>query len=112
MQCIPEVFWTQEWGPKHWNSSRNTSLTLVSNHGGGFPNELLADIVFSADLSAGTALYLSTSRASFLSGRFVWSNWDMEQLETLKEKIVTGDLLKMAVGLGGDMLKSVVSLPK
>ena len=51
-------------------------------------------------LAGGTAVYLSTPRAGFLSGRFVFSNWDMEELEGMKDIIVKGDLLKMKLTLG------------
>ena len=52
------------------------------------------------NLAAGTALYLSTPRAEFLAGRFVYANWDMEAVEALKEIIVRDDLLKTKVSLG------------
>lgn len=62
-------------------------------------------------LAAGTAVYLSTPRAGFLDGRFVFANYDMEKLEELKEKIVTEDLLKTRV-IFGDSLGSAVIPPK
>lgn len=52
------------------------------------------------DLAAGTALYLSTPRAEFLSGRFVFGNWDMEEVEAITDIIVGEDLLKTRIGLG------------
>lgn len=61
-------------------------------------------------LAAGTAVYLSTPRASYLDGRFVFSNYDMERLETLKEKIVKEDLLKTRV-VFGDLLGTAVIPP-
>lgn len=48
------------------------------------------------NLAAGTALYLSSQRAAFLSGRFVYANWNMEQLEGIQE-IVREDLLKSGI---------------
>ncbi len=33
-----------------------------------------------AELGAGTCVYLSTGRASWLSGRYVDARWDMEEL--------------------------------
>lgn len=62
------------------------------------------------DLAGGTAVYLSTPRASFLDGRFVFANYDMEKLETLKESIVSEDLLKQKV-VFGDQLRSAVVPP-
>jgi hypothetical protein len=61
-----------------------------------------------ADLPGGTAVYLSLKRADFLGGRFVVSNWDMEELEKLKDKIVAEDLLKMRISMGGDVLGTVL----
>lgn len=56
--------------------------------------------VQSVNLAAGTAVYLSTPRADFLAGRFVFSNWGMEQLEGLKDQIVSEDLLKSRIRFG------------
>ncbi|KAI9843160.1 MAG: hypothetical protein M1838_002748 [Thelocarpon superellum] len=42
-----------------------------------------------ANLAAGTAVFLSTPRAAFLRGRFVLSNWDMEKLESQQDRILT-----------------------
>lgn len=60
------------------------------------------------DLAAGTALYLSTPRAGFLAGRFVFSNWDMEQLEGLEDEIVSKDLLKSRIRFGEQLDSAVV----
>lgn len=60
------------------------------------------------NLAAGTAVYLSTPRASFLAGRFVFSNWDMKQLEELKDRIVSEDLLKSRIRLGEQLDSAVV----
>lgn len=65
--------------------------------------------VQSVNLAAGTAVYLSTPRAGFLAGRFVFSNWDMEQLEGLKDQIVSEDLLKSRIRLGEQLDSATVS---
>lgn len=65
----------------------------------------------SLDLPGGTAVYLSTSRAGFLDGRFVFSNYDMERLEGLKDVILEHDLLKSKVDFG-DCLESGVVPPE
>ena len=64
----------------------------------------------SLDLAGGTAVYLSTSRAGFLDGRFVFSNYDMERLEALKDVTVKEDLPKQKVDFG-DCLRSTVVPP-
>lgn len=63
------------------------------------------------DLAGCTALYLSTEPASFLSGRFVFSNWDMEQVEKLRGEIESNDLLKSRICFG-DKLSMAVVPPK
>ena len=50
-----------------------------------------------AALPAATALYLTLPRARYLSGRFINAQWDMEELETHRERIISEDLLKMRV---------------
>ena len=48
-------------------------------------------------LAVGTAVYLTTGRATFLMGRFVSAKWDMAELEKMKERIVKKDLLRSRV---------------
>jgi hypothetical protein len=51
-----------------------------------------------AELSTATALYLSTPRAAYLSGRYVDARWDLQELESKhKDRIVGEDLLKMSL---------------
>ena len=49
------------------------------------------------DLPGQFAVYLATSNAAFLSGRFVWVNWDIRKLEAYKDEIVSRDLLRTAM---------------
>ena len=53
-------------------------------------------------------MYLSTPRAGFLDGRFVFSNWDMEKLEAIQEDITKQDLLKTRLGLADGMKTELV----
>ena len=41
--------------------------------------------------------WLSTKNASFLSGRFAWVNWDIDELTAKRDEIVTKDLLRTAL---------------
>ena len=50
-----------------------------------------------SELGGATAVYLSTERATFLSGRLVVATWDMQELEDLRERVVEDDLLKTRV---------------
>ena len=44
------------------------------------------------------ALWVSTPVAAFLHGRFIWANWDADELVGMKQKILdTAGLLKVGV---------------
>ena len=49
------------------------------------------------ELAQGATIYLTTKDAAFLSGRFVFANWSVDELEARKEEIVEKDLLKFAI---------------
>lgn len=55
-------------------------------------HELLID---PPDLCVALCLYLTTTRADFLRGRYVSANWDIPELEARKDEILTKDLLKL-----------------
>lgn len=50
-----------------------------------------------ADLSSHFFLWLISPEAEFLKGKFVWVNWDVDELMARKEEIAGGDAL--TVGL-------------
>ena len=50
-------------------------------------------------LPAGFCLWASLPQAKFLSGRFVWANWDVGELEGMREEIETGN--KLTFGYNG-----------
>ena len=60
------------------------------------------------DLAGGTAVYLSTARASYLA---VYANWNMEDVEGMKEQIQKEDLLICRLRLG-DSFDGRTMLPK
>ena len=47
------------------------------------------------ELIGGTAVWLATDAASFLNGRFVSANWDVEDLMQRKDEILAGNDLKV-----------------
>ncbi|KAK5120233.1 hypothetical protein LTR85_006439 [Meristemomyces frigidus] len=51
-------------------------------------------------LSAHTAVWVCGKDAGFLHGRFVWANWDADELLTMKERVL-GDAAFMRVGVTG-----------
>ncbi|ETN41958.1 uncharacterized protein HMPREF1541_03897 [Cyphellophora europaea CBS 101466] len=81
-------------------------VQVIAYHPGGVADtditSLSADFmkafyVDTPELAALTAVYLSTPKASYLSGRYVDATWNLEELEQFKEKILKEDLLKTAV---------------
>lgn len=53
----------------------------------------------SVDLPADFMVWLTSNTASFLNGRFVYANWDVEELKARAEEIQSGTLL--APGIAG-----------
>lgn len=49
---------------------------------------------FSAFLPGNYAVWLTTKEADWLRDRFVWANWDVDELIGMKEKVLQEDLLK------------------
>lgn len=50
------------------------------------------------DLPGAFCVWLSASKdAEFLRGRFVWSNWDVDELIQRKKDIIDRDLLKLGL---------------
>ncbi|KAL0934677.1 short-chain dehydrogenase [Colletotrichum truncatum] len=56
-------------------------------------NRPLTDVKLAADFVVWTA----SSKAAFLNGRFVWVNWDVEELESWKDVIIDRDLLRTSI---------------
>lgn len=56
-----------------------------------------AGYVDEESLPAHFFVWLTTPDAAFLTGRFVFANWDVEQLVGRKEEIANGDLLTSVV---------------
>ncbi|KAF4331795.1 oxidoreductase short chain dehydrogenase reductase family [Fusarium beomiforme] len=77
-------------------------LVAISIHPGGVKTELALNMPQAmhgylndtAELAAGTIIWLSRERRDWLSGRYVTVNWDMEELEGKRQEILQGNLLK------------------
>jgi NAD(P)-dependent dehydrogenase (short-subunit alcohol dehydrogenase family) len=61
--------------------------------GKNMPDAMHAYLVDSADLAAGFIVWLCAGRADWAKGRFLSSNWDVDELSRLKDRILEGDLL-------------------
>ena len=86
-------------------------LLAYSIHPGGILTEMTKNasetikqtfLIDTPELPGETIPWLTSQRRNWLAGRYVSCNWDMEELESRKNEIVKGDLLKvrMAVALG------------
>ena len=67
-----------------------------STQKGDFWDGLLDDDI---ELVGGWCTWLTKQRREWLSGRYVSVNWDVDELEGMKSKIVEGDLLKMRMAV-------------
>lgn len=51
--------------------------------------------MFSVELPAQFHLWLSSPEADFLKGKFVWVNWDVDELKARADEIRDSHLLKV-----------------
>ena len=61
----------------------------------GMPEKYHHFLGDTAELPAGFCLYLASSKADYLNGRYVSANWDVDELEQIKDEILTNDKFKM-----------------
>jgi len=66
---------------------------VASALGKNMPNEMHGFLVDSPDLAAGFIVWLCFGRADWAKGRFLSSNWDVNELSQLKDRILQNDLL-------------------
>lgn len=50
------------------------------------------------DLPGHFCVWLHSAEAGFLRGKFVWVNWDVDELKAKKEQIMKTDLLNTKLG--------------
>ena len=58
-----------------------------------------AVLVDTPELAGDTIVWLAAGRKTWLTGRYVSCNWDMEELERKRDEIVKGDLLKFRLAV-------------
>jgi len=61
--------------------------------GKNMPKEMHAHLVDSPDLAAGFIVWLCSGRADWAKGRYLSSNWDVDELSQFKDRILQNDLL-------------------
>ncbi|KAH8898531.1 NAD(P)-binding protein [Thozetella sp. PMI_491] len=81
-----------------------TEARFISVHPGAIATDMAskADLLDTwaltdAKLTADFIVWLTSSDASFLAGRFVWVNWDVEELLAHKDEIVGKDMLRSSL---------------
>ncbi len=57
------------------------------------PKEVHVNLVDEPDLAAGFAVWLCSGKADWARGRYLSSNWDVDELTQLKDEILRDDLL-------------------
>jgi NAD(P)-dependent dehydrogenase (short-subunit alcohol dehydrogenase family) len=57
------------------------------------PKEVHVNLVDDPDLAAGFAVWLCSGKADWARGRYLSSNWDVDELTQLKDEILRDDLL-------------------
>ncbi|KAJ5797516.1 uncharacterized protein N7503_006812 [Penicillium pulvis] len=85
-------------------ASEHPTITSVSLDPGIVPTDMGCSVPFlapfmldSPELVGGAAVWLSSGDKNFLSGRYVSSNWDVEEIEKRKGEIVDEDQLKFKI---------------
>ncbi|KAK4162833.1 hypothetical protein QBC43DRAFT_240658 [Cladorrhinum sp. PSN259] len=63
------------------------------------PDFLHSNLIDTPELPADNILWLTSERREWLSGRYIFSNWDVTELEGRKDEIVEKNLLKLRMQL-------------
>ncbi|KAI8631797.1 hypothetical protein F5Y19DRAFT_422068 [Xylariaceae sp. FL1651] len=88
-----------------------TDVRFVSLQPGGVDTEMYAKFHMPEDyamtdiqLPSDMCVWLSSDEADFLAGRFVWTNWDAQELINRKEEIISNkELISMLKPIEGDL---------
>jgi short-subunit dehydrogenase len=83
-------------------ANENPNVVCVSLHPGIVMTDMTDEMFkpFALDtprLAGGTAVWLATEKAKFLSGHYVDTAWDVEELYERREEITSGQLLQMGL---------------
>ncbi|KAI4228730.1 MAG: hypothetical protein L6R36_001420 [Xanthoria steineri] len=83
----------------------DTGVKIFNFHPGGILTSMTRAMGMNEDsfpwddvsLPGSFAVWLASGEADFLAGRFVYANWDVEELKARAEEIVSSDLLKIGM---------------
>ena len=81
-------------------AAENPNVRVVAMHPGVVATDMATEpfMAYALDqplLPGSFAVWLTSPAAAFLSGRFVWANWDVEEILARKDEIVQQNLLTM-----------------
>lgn len=81
-------------------AAENPNVTAMALHPGVVDTEMTVDsfkrfALDTPELVAGVAVWLCTEKAKFLNGRYVNSNWSVDDLYKRKDEIQSGKLLQI-----------------
>ncbi|KAF3902078.1 C-factor [Orbilia brochopaga] len=65
----------------------------------GMPEYMHEVLIDTVELPADAMVWLAKERREWLRGRYVMTNWDVNELEAKKDEIVDGDLLKFRLAI-------------
>lgn len=54
--------------------------------------------LYSVSLPAGVMVWLASPEAGFLKGKYIWANWDIDEMKARADEIADSDLLTMKLG--------------
>ncbi|KAJ5733708.1 hypothetical protein N7493_002494 [Penicillium malachiteum] len=85
-------------------ASEHPTITAVSLDPGILPTEMARKVPYLADVLldkpevvGGLSVWVSSGDKNYLSGRWLTSNWDVEEIERRKDEIVQKDLFKYRI---------------
>lgn len=81
-------------------AAESPNVTSVSLHPGLVSTDMVVDsfqkfALDTPELVGGVAVWLSTEKARFMNGRFMNSNWDVDDLFERREEVQSGKLLQI-----------------
>lgn len=99
VQIQPGVIATEinEWMPEH---ERNRDRREYCPRKGEKGRQKVTNNHSTAELPGGFCVWLASPEARFLKNKFVWSNWDVDELKRRAEEIQNSNLLTMPLQMG------------
>lgn len=81
-----------------YTAAENPNVTAIAFHPGIVLTDMATDFwkpyaLDTPELAGAVSVWLSTPEARFLNGRYMATNWDVEELMRRREEIVEGNLL-------------------